>query len=102
MTGERPDSLTVRPGVPSFEPMEIPLAPDMERKLAELAATTGRTADDLVRDAIASYLDELAVIRQTLDRRHDDLKTGRVQAIEGEQALGLLREMSKQRRSKPG
>jgi hypothetical protein len=38
-------------------------------------------------------------IRQTLDSRYDDLKTGRVKPIEGEEAFRTLREKSERRRS---
>ena len=82
--------------------MEVHLAPDLEKKLTELAATTGRAADDLVRDVIAGYFDELAHIQETLDRRYDDLKSGRVQPIEGEEVLKRLREKSEQRRAGSG
>lgn len=79
--------------------MEVHFPPDLERKLAELATTTGRPADSLVQDAVAAYLDELADIREALDRRYDDLKSGRVQPIDGEEALARLRGKSEQRRS---
>jgi hypothetical protein len=35
----------------------------------------------------------------TLDSRHDDLKSGRVKPIEGEEAFRRLREKSEYRRS---
>lgn len=79
--------------------MEVHFPPDLERKLVELATTTGRPADSLVQEAVAAYLDEFADIRETLDRRYDDLKSGRVQPIDGEEAHARLRGKSEQRRS---
>jgi hypothetical protein len=73
----------------------------MEKQLADLAATTGRPADELVQDALVGYLAELAELRQTLDTRYDDLKSGRVKPIDGDEALARLREKSAQRRSRP-
>lgn len=62
------DGYTLRFG-PRLSIMEVHFLPDLERKLAELATTTGRAADALVQGAVAGYLDELADIRETLDRR---------------------------------
>lgn len=81
--------------------MEVHVTPEMAKKLTDLAATTGRGADELVQDALAGYLEELAVLRDTLDTRYDDLKSGRVQAIEGDDAFARLREKSEHRRSRP-
>jgi hypothetical protein len=38
-------------------------------------------------------------IRQTLDSRYDDLKTGRIKPIDGEEAFTKLREKSERRQS---
>lgn len=73
----------------------------MVKKLTDLAATTGRRADDLVQDALSGYLEELASLRETLDTRYDDLKDGRVQPIDGEEARRRLRERSDQLRARP-
>ena len=81
--------------------MEVRVTPEMAKKLTDLAATTDRGADELVQDALAGYLEELALLRCTLDTRHDDLKSGRVQQIDGEDAFTRLREKSEHRRSRP-
>ncbi len=81
--------------------MEVHVTPELAKKLNDLAATTGRAADDLVQDALAAYLEELASLQDTLDTRYDDLKSGRVEAIDGEEAFGRLREKSERRRSSP-
>jgi predicted DNA-binding protein len=81
--------------------MDVHVTPEMAKKLTDLAATTGRGADELVQDALAGYLEELALLRDTLDTRDDDLKSGRVQPIDGDEAFTRLREKSEHRRSRP-
>jgi predicted DNA-binding protein len=78
--------------------MEVHFAPELEAKLNELAATTGRPADELVQDVVAGYVDDLAEIRNMLDSRYEDIKSGRVQPVDGEEAFQKLREMSAARR----
>jgi len=78
--------------------MVVRLKPETESRLQELAATTGRQADELVEDAMAGYLAELAEVRKMLDDRYDDLKSGRVAPIDGQEALEQLRRKSKDRR----
>ena len=41
----------------------------------------------------------MASVRETLDSRYDDLKSGRVKPIDGEEAFRKLREKSERRRS---
>ena len=43
--------------------------------------------------------EELAALRQTIDARYDDLTSGRVQAIDGDEALRQIRAKSAARRS---
>jgi len=50
--------------------------------LQELAAR--RAPDELVEDAMSGYLAELSQLRNTLDRRYDQIKSGKVQPIDGE------------------
>ena len=64
---------------------------EMESQLAELAATTGRAPDELVQDALAGYFEELSELRNTLRRRFDDIESGRVTPIDGEQVFEALR-----------
>jgi predicted transcriptional regulator len=78
--------------------MVVRLKPETESRLQELAATTGRKADELVEDAMAGYLAELTQVRKMLDKRFDDVKSGRVAPIDGEQAFKRLRQKSEQRR----
>jgi len=81
--------------------MEVHVAPELEKQLTDLAATTGRATEDLVQDVLTAYLEELTRVRDGLDTRYDDLKSGRVQPIDGEEALARLRAKSEARRSGP-
>jgi predicted transcriptional regulator len=74
--------------------MEVRVTPDTAKKLQDLAATSGRAPEDIVEDALAGYLEEVASVRKTLDSRYDDLKSGRVKPIGGEEAFRKLREKS--------
>ena len=58
--------------------MEVHFKPDTETRLTELASKSGRATDDLVEDALAGYLAEIAEVREMLDDRYDDIKSGRV------------------------
>jgi predicted DNA-binding protein len=79
--------------------MVVHLKPETESRLKELSATTGRAPDELVEDAMAGYLAELAQIRGTLDGRYDEIKSGRVKPIDGEEAFNRIRTKSDRRRS---
>jgi predicted DNA-binding protein len=81
--------------------MEVHFPPELEKKLNDLAAQTGREAGELVQDAVAGYVDELAGIREMLDRRYDDIKSGRVKLNAGDEVFARLREKSEARRQKP-
>jgi predicted transcriptional regulator len=71
--------------------MEVHLRPETESRLHELAAKTGRAPEEFVEDAMAGYLQELAEVREMLDRRYDDIKSGRVKPIDGEAFFESLR-----------
>ncbi|MFN0103838.1 MAG: hypothetical protein ACKV2U_17360 [Bryobacteraceae bacterium] len=81
--------------------MEVNLSPEIEKKLNEIAAQSGRPAAALAEDAIAGYVDDLADTRAMLDSRYDDIKSGRVKPIDGEEAFAWLRERIDARRSSP-
>ena len=72
--------------------MEVHLKPETEFRLNELASRTGRPMDELVEDAMAAYLAEVSQIRKMLDQRYDDLKSGRIRPIDGEEAFTQLRQ----------
>lgn len=79
--------------------MVVHLKPETESRLRKLAEKTGRAPDDLVEDAMAGYLSELAQLRATLDERYDDVKSGREKPVDGEQVFDELRSKGKHRRS---
>jgi predicted DNA-binding protein len=71
--------------------MEIHLKPETESRLNELASKSGRPTDELVEDAMAVYLVEVTEVRNMLDSRYDDVKSGRVKPVEGEAFFEDLR-----------
>jgi hypothetical protein len=76
------------------EAMEVHFAPDVQAKLDRLVSETGRAPDKLLEDALAGYDIELAETREMLDSRYDDLKSGRVKPIPGEEIVTHFREKS--------
>jgi predicted DNA-binding protein len=82
--------------------MEVRLKPETESRLNELASKSGRPTDELVEDAMAAYLAEVAEAHDTLDSRHEDIKSRRVKPIDGEaffEDLGLRESELLKRRS---
>ena len=79
--------------------MEVHVTPETAKKLTDLATASGRAPEEIVEDALAGYLEEISLARKTLDSRYDDLKSGRVKPIDGEEAFRTLREKSERRRS---
>ena len=72
--------------------MEVQFPPDVEKKLNDLAAQSGRgTAAALVQDVVEGYFEELAQTRQMLDGRYDDIKSGKVKQLDGEEVFENLR-----------
>lgn len=47
---------------------------------------------------MAGYLTEITALRDTLDKRYDEVKSGRVRPSEGEEAFLRLRSKSENRR----
>jgi hypothetical protein len=80
--------------------MEVHLAPEVEKQLQDLATQTGRGTDELLQDALAVYLDELAQARGMLNSRYDDLKSGRVNPIDGEEAFSRLKAKTEAQRKR--
>jgi predicted transcriptional regulator len=76
--------------------MDVRVTAALEKRLTDLAAKTGREPAELLEDAIP-YLEELAGVRETLDSRYDDLKSGRVTPIDGETFFESLREREDER-----
>lgn len=74
--------------------MEVHFTPETEKKLKDLSAQSGRGTDDLVEDAMAGYVDELLQAQEMLNSRYDDLKSGRVKSIPGDDVEAYFREKS--------
>ena len=72
--------------------MEVHFKPETQSRLAELASKSGRAPDDLVEDALAGYLTEVAEVREMLDGRYDEIKSGQVRPIDGEAFFDSLRQ----------
>jgi hypothetical protein len=87
--------------LPYLRGMDVHLTnPDIQAKINRWVAETGRGPDELIEDAIAGYFEELTRTQEMLNSRYDDLKSGRVKAIPGEEVIARLREKSAARRSK--
>ena len=84
-----------------LEAMEIHFTPDVEKKLNDLAAQSGRGPDELLKDALAGYLDELVQTGDMLNNRYDELKSGRVKPIDGEEAFARLKAKTQAQRKQP-
>jgi hypothetical protein len=83
--------------------MEVHFAPDLQAEIDRLVSETGYAPDKLVADAMAGYVAELAETREMLDSRYDDLKSGKVKPISGDEIEAWFREKSAAaRRSQPG
>jgi len=80
--------------------MEVHLTPGAQAKLNQLTRDTGRPSDELLEDAVTGLFDELAFTREMLDRRFDDLESGRVRPIDGEEAYRRLMEKTEARRKR--
>jgi len=86
----------------TLKAMEVHFTPDVEKKLNDLAAQSGRGTNELLQDALAGYFDELVQTRDLLNSRYDDLKSGRVKPIPGDEVIARLREKSAARRAQSG
>ena len=78
--------------------MEVHFSPEVQAKLEQMVRESGRPSEELVEDAVGGYFDELARTREMLDRRFDDLESGRVKPIDGEEAYRRLMEKTEAQR----
>lgn len=81
--------------------MEVYFTPELEEKLNDLSLLSGWSADDLVRDAVAGLVDEMAETRTKLDRRYNEIKRGGINLIPGDEAFARLHERIDARRHDP-
>jgi predicted DNA-binding protein len=80
--------------------MEVHFTPDVEKRLNDLAAQSGRGTDELLQDALAAYFDELVQTRDMLNSRYDELKSGTVKPIDGEEAFVRLKAKTEAQRDR--
>ena len=81
--------------------MEVHFTPDLQAKIDQLVIETGRAPDKLLEDAMAGYVAELDQTREMLNSRYDDLKSGRVKPIDGEEAFARLKAKTEAQRNPP-
>jgi hypothetical protein len=80
--------------------MELHFTPDVEKKLNDLAAQSGRRTDDLLPETLAAYFDELVETRDMLNDRRDELKSGKVEPVDGEEAFARLKAKTEAQRNR--
>jgi hypothetical protein len=72
--------------------MEVRLQPELAAKVKQWSAETGLPIGDLVEDAITGYFSEVEELRATLDRRYDEMVSGKVKGVPGDEARRILEE----------
>ena len=80
--------------------MEVNFTPDVQAKLEQMARDAGRPLSDVIEDAVIGLYDELAYTRGMLDRRYEEMESGKVQGIDGEEAFQRLMEKTQARRQR--
>lgn len=82
--------------------MEMHLTPQIQAELEQFAADTGCAPDTLVNQLLSGYFEERSKVRETLSSRYDDMKSGRVQMIDGETVRREMLDRIKAYRTAPG
>lgn len=83
--------------------MEVRLNnPDIQAKIDRWVAETGRGPAELIEDAVVGYFEELNQTREMLNSRYDDLKSGKIKPVSGDEVIAYFRKKSAARRSQPG
>lgn len=92
-TRYRPTAEVLTKGMQGYNRrMELHLSPELELKLEKLATETGRPKNDLLGDVLSGYFDELTQVREMLNSRYNDVKSGRVKPLDGETFFKDLRQ----------
>ena len=78
--------------------MEVHFTPVVQAKLDQMAREAGRQPAEVIEEALIGLYDELANTREMLDRRYDEMESGRVEGIDGEEAYRILMEKAQARR----
>jgi hypothetical protein len=95
--------LAAKLAFPYLEGMDVRLNnPEIQAKIDRWVSETGRGPDELIEDAVAVYFEELTQTGEMLNSRFDDLKSGRVKPVSGDEVISHFREKSAARRSPPG
>ncbi len=81
--------------------MEVYFAPELEKQLKDLAIQSGRGPAELIQDVMAGYVSEASETSEMLNSRYDDIKSGKVKLIDGEEAFASLHERIESRRNSP-
>jgi hypothetical protein len=76
--------------------MEVRVKPEVQAKLDQMARESARPSDEY---ALIGYFDELAYTREMLDRRYDDLESGKVKLISPEEVRARILAKSAARRA---
>jgi hypothetical protein len=80
--------------------MEVYFTPEVQAKLDQMARDAGRQPAEVIEDAVVGLYDEFAYTREMLDRRYDEMESGKVHGIDGEEAYRLLMEKTQARRQR--
>ncbi len=78
--------------------MEVRLDPELAAMVEQWSATTGQPVGEILEDAVKSYFSELEQLRETLDRRFDEIASGKVKGLDGPEAVRLIKERAAARR----
>jgi hypothetical protein len=82
-------------------PMEVQFTPEVQAKLDQMARDAGRQPAEVIEDAVVGLYDELAYTREMLNRRYDEMESGKAPGIDGEEAYRRLMEKTRARRQSP-
>jgi predicted transcriptional regulator len=81
--------------------MEVHFTPEVQANLDQMARDAGRQPTEVIEDAVVGLYDEFAYTREMLDRRYDEMESGKVQGIDGKEAYRRLMEKTQARRQRP-
>jgi predicted DNA-binding protein len=70
--------------------MEVRLEPELAAKVEQWSAETGRPVNELLEDAVKGYFSEVEQLKETLDRRYDEMDSGQVKGIPGDEARRMI------------
>jgi predicted DNA-binding protein len=77
--------------------MEIHLESDLESRLKEHAEQSGSTPDEFVAGLVEGYFEEVAQLREMVERRWEAYQSAETKPIDGEEAFRMLRERALER-----